>query len=126
MAVYAASYRAIGAWYFLVRDDRGQASRWFRSAIEIEPTYGWDVNEVPLNHPMRAAWETELGAADDEATAIPGYGLGPGTWYLDGRKWTAGGATMDRPHLLQGVDDGGVTRTWLVDGNRFPVEAPSI
>ncbi len=120
---YAVTFRLIGAGSWLLRDDATGAGRWFRSAMELDPRYDWDVTEIPLNHPMRRAWETERPAANDVPEPVDGMDLAAGAWKLDGRAITRPGATPSRPHLLQVVDANGAVRGWMVYGNAFPTEA---
>lgn len=120
---YAATYRLIGAGSWLLRDDGVGAGRWFRAAVELDPRYDWDVGEIPLNHPMRRAWETERPSANDVPEPVAGMALTEGSWTLDGRALSQPAATPARPHLLQQTEASGAVHTWLVYGNKFPPDA---
>jgi hypothetical protein len=122
--VFASAYRYIGAYYFLVGNDPAKASRWFRTALEIDPTYAWDANELDLGHPMRAAFEQERGSADTTPVAIAGKVINKpagSTITIDGRPLTEASATADRPHVIQQIgSDRSVRGSWLIDGNAIP------
>lgn len=122
---YASVYRTVGAAAWLVDGDEAEARRWFRVALEVDPRYDWDAGEVPLNHPMRLAWD-ELKA---QPAVVPTLAdppvLGEGAWTLDGRNLSRPAATPDRPHLLQ-REMGGAVRTWRMDGATFPADALAI
>lgn len=124
--VIATAFRFVGAAQFYQGEQR-EARRWFRTAIELAPTYDFDVSEVPLGSPLRALFESVKGSAGTDAVAVPGKELqapaGAELW-LDGRKLKRPEATLERPHLLQVVatSDGTIRTAHLVDGNAFPEE----
>ncbi len=120
---YASTYRLVGAASWLLRDDATGAARWFRAAMELDPRYDWDISEIPLNHPMRRAWDTERPAANDVPEPVSGMALTPGAWTVDGRPVSQPAATAARPHLVQVVDADGAVRSWMIYGNAFPAEA---
>ena len=74
--LYASAYRYIGAVHFLVDNDVPGARRWFRSSLELEPTYQWDAQELDLGNPLRQAWEAER----------PNWRRPRGSWSR-GRSW---------------------------------------
>lgn len=121
---YASAYRYIGVAKFRCGDE-ANARRWFRVALELEPTFNWDVDEMDFADPMRALFEEERAKASLPPTARPGQGLVQtegAQWYIDGRTLNAPEATSDRPHLLQQVNtaDQTVLQSFLIDGYGFP------
>lgn len=123
--VYATAYRIIGAGHFLGGDEE-EARRWFRTALELDPLFQWDIGELSSQHPLRVAFED----ARFVAQAVPepvGEGLvlvpPEGTWLaLDGREMLAPEATVDRPHVLMVVDRASseVREAVLIESNEIP------
>lgn len=125
--LYASAYRYIGAVHFLVDNDVAGAKRWFRSSLELEPTYQWDAQELDLGNPLRQAWEAERPNAQAEGALVEGKELvipSGSAMLLDGRSLVEARATVDRPHLLQSavVNSRHADGTWLFEGNAFPEE----
>ncbi|NOY26095.1 MAG: hypothetical protein GXP62_09505 [Oligoflexia bacterium] len=124
VAAMASAYRFLGAWRYLT-GDKDTGTRWFRTAIELDPSYVWDVNDLPLSHPLRAAYEGEIAMAGQPPVVIDDMVLDPppGTELLvDGRPLHEPALTMGRPHLLQLVEAGSqdVREAWMIDGNAVP------
>lgn len=124
---YASAYRYLGVAHYRSGDEAG-ARRWFRTALELESTYNWDVDEMDFADPLRAIFEVERGVAGVAAVPVQGQALATvegSQWLLDGRLLTIPSATPDRPHLLQQVStaDQRVQAAFLIDGNTFPAEA---
>jgi hypothetical protein len=122
--VLARAYRAISLHLFL-KGDINDSRRWMRTALELDSSYEWDVREVSLDHPIRAAFNDEREQADVEPTPIEGREISvpPGMRItLDGRALTSAAATVDRPHLLQVMttQDGAITAVHLIEGNAIP------
>jgi hypothetical protein len=121
--VHASAYRYVGAYEFL-NGDKAQAARWFRLALELDPGFQWDVNELAMDNPMRAAFDQERSAAGASPVAIEGKELvapAGSKLLLDGRALDEAAATTDRPHLLQVVgNDNTVRQVFLIDGNAIP------
>ena len=121
--VWASAYRHLGAYYYMVGDFE-QSQRWFKTAIELEPSYEWDIAELTLDHPLRRAFDAQRGAATEAVVALEGRALAPpsgGTLKLDGRPLTEPAATLDRPHLLMVVgEDRQVRQVLLIEGNAIP------
>lgn len=112
-------YRGIAGGYYL-GGQREVAEGWFKTAIELDPTYRYGIEDLPGDHPLRAAYAAMLRVDRADPTEVSGKILADGgTWYLDGRKLKAPKATAGQPHLLQRDLDGDV-QTWLIDGNAFP------
>lgn len=124
--VFASAYRYIGAWHFLVNNDADKARRWFRSALEIDPTYAWDASELDLGHPLRDVFEQERQSANATPERIPGKVINKpagSTITIDGRPLADAAATVDRPHVIQQVgSDRGVRGSWLIEGNAIPAQ----
>jgi hypothetical protein len=115
--IAARSYRAVGAGLYS-KGDPGGAERWFRTALELEPTWEYGVQDVPEGHPLRNDFDALKVQMGSEPVALEGKTFGPGTHYLDGRKITAPRARMERFHVYQ-VDGSGVVSA-VIDGNAFP------
>lgn len=123
--ILAHAYRIVGAKAVL--DGRGdQARLWFRVALELEPSFQWDVAEFSTEGPdalVLEAFERERGV-EVEPAPIAGRALSldPGSVLLvDGREARDAAATLDRYHLLQLVDtDGAIRSAWIIQGNAFP------
>lgn len=112
-------YRALGGGYY-VGGDTKTGERWFRTAIEIDETFRYGVEDLPADHPLRPAYASLLQAKESDPVPTAGKVFGPpGTWSLDGRRITTPAARPDRPHLLQREHEGTV-ETWLLDGATFP------
>jgi len=122
----ASAARDIGVAHFRAGDEAG-GKRWLRTALELDSTYSFDVDEMDFSDPLRTVYDEQRSAAGVAPTALQGKGLETpdGTaWYLDGRPLSAPSATLDRPHLLQRVStaDNKVLAAWIIDGNSFPAE----
>lgn len=122
--VFASAYRYIGAYKYLQNDMAG-ARRWFRTALELDPSYNWDANEVELDSPIRAIFEEERASTAIEPVKVEGKILAQpagSTFAMDGRPLTAAAATPDRPHVLQQIAtaDRSVRGTWVIEGNAIP------
>lgn len=120
--VFASLYRYLGTAAVLAGNN-DEARRYFRSSLEIEPSYAWDVAELDQDSPIRTVFEEERGRAEDEPRLVSGAALAEGSWMLDGHSLSQPLATTDRPHVLQKVDGKTVLGTWVIDGNSFPPEA---
>ncbi len=122
--VFASAYRYVGAYHYLQKEN-DKARQWFRSALELDPTYNWDAQEMELDNPMRQVFEEERARAPIPPTEIPGKVLAQpagSTLALDGRPLDKAAATADRPHVLQQVatSDRSVRGTWVIEGNAIP------
>ncbi|MSP56190.1 MAG: hypothetical protein EXR69_11400, partial [Myxococcales bacterium] len=133
--LFASAYRYLGAVHYMVDKDPDAARRWFRSSLELDPTYQWDVQELDLGDPVRAAFESERSSAPVAGEGAPGKDLdipSGSAFLLDGRPLVEPRASPDRPHVLQVAVVGSrrADRTWLIDGMVFPEEvlrtAPAI
>lgn len=116
--VFAAIYRYVGAWYWIIPGNSSVAERWFRASLELDPDYAWDVEELDPQSSMRDAWDAQRAALSTEPVVVSGKELATGV-LVDGRPWTATGTSPGRPHVVQRVE-GGVVTTWKVDGPLLP------
>lgn len=123
-ARFAAAYRYLGVWTWILRGDEAAAARWFRVSLELEPDHAWSEEELVAGHPILAAWDAEKAALTTDPVALSGKRLAGGEaadWRLDGRELPLPEATAGRPHVLQRVDTT-PARSWVLDGYRFPPE----
>jgi hypothetical protein len=123
-AAYATVYRYLGALAFLGGDE-ATARGWFRTALELDAIFEWDITELPVGHPLRALFEAERAVAEAPTVAAVGQVLAPPTGtvlFLDGRPLREPRATADRPHLVQVVVEGGrsVQAVYRMEGADFP------
>jgi len=119
LAFLARIYRVLGGAFY-VGGDTKTGERWFRTAIEIDGTFRYGVEDLPADHVLRAAYASLVQAKEPEPVAVAGKAFGSdGTWMLDGRRIDGPAARPERPHLLQREHSGGV-QTWLFDGANFP------
>jgi len=121
--VHALAYRYIGAHLALAGDVDG-AKLWFRTAMELDPTFQWDIDEVPQGSVVWNTYEEEASTFDAERVFVPGRSLSlkdGDVLLLDGRVTTMPAARPSRYHVVQVVGaDGAVKRSWLVEGAAFP------
>lgn len=124
-AVLASVYRYIGIYRYRAGNEL-DARRYFRIALELEPTYEFDINEMDFVDPIRAVFTAERDAAfaDKVPSGSGSFSLPAGSSVLlDGRPVMKAEATLDRPHLVQVVGaDQSVQKAFLIDGNQFPAE----
>jgi hypothetical protein len=123
--IIGSAYRYIGlSAYFGGRE--AEARGWFRSALELDSTFDWDVSEVSVDDPIRPVFEEErINASTEKVSVGAGVRLKilPGTRISsDGRPLTKPALTLDRPHLLQLINsvDNTVISVFLIDGNAIP------
>ncbi len=121
--VFSTAFRYVGVHYYF-RNDEPAARRWFRSSLELNPTYEWDATDLELGHPIRTMFEEERGEATVEPSPIEGKVLqevAGASWFLDGRPLSEAAATAERYHVVQKVaKDRSVRTTWLAYGNDLP------
>lgn len=124
--IFASAYRYIGTYHYLIRKDEAVARRWFRTALEIDPTHTWDATELELEHPLRKLYDDERMAATSAPVPLEGkvVNLPAGSrLIIDGRSLELAGATLDRPHLVQQVgSDRAIRGTFLIEGNAIPAQ----
>lgn len=124
-AVFASAYRYMGIYRYRGGNE-AEARRYFRVALELEPTYEFDINEMDFVDPIRTAFTEERNAAFADKVPMAGVSFSVpagASVLLDGRPVTKAEATLDRPHLVQIVGaDQVVQQAFLIDGNQFPAE----
>lgn len=114
-------YRGLAGGFY-VGGDTETAESWYRTALELDRTYRYGLEDLPSDHPLRAVYASLVQAAEEDPIATSGKAFGPaGDWFLDGRRVDGPSARPGRPHLLQLETDSQV-RTWLLDGEIFPNE----
>jgi len=115
-------YRGLAGGYY-VGGDRKTAESWYRTALEIDRTFRYGVEDLPGDHPLRMVYASMLQADEEDPIPVTGKAFQDGgEWFLDGRRLEAPTARPGRPHVLQ-RDYQGDVQTWLIDGNGFPAEA---
>jgi hypothetical protein len=122
--VFASAYRYIGTYYYF-QEDVPTAERWLRTALEIDPGFSWDINELNEEHPLRGVMATARNDAQQAPVAVLGMELktpSGSTLFIDGRKLTQPAVTTNRPHLLQVVADSdkSIRQVMIIDGNAIP------
>lgn len=122
--VFATAYRYIGTYHYLTKDNDG-ARKWFRSSLELNPTYEWDAQELEEDNPMRAVFEEERAHAHADSVKIEGKIIAQpagSSLTIDGKPLVDAAASPDRPHVIQqiGTGDRAVRGTFIVEGNNFP------
>jgi hypothetical protein len=122
--VFASAYRYLGAYAFL-QGEHDRARRWFRTAMELDPTYQWDVQELEPENPMRQLFEEERDRAADPPEMLAGKVVNQpsgSSLTIDGRPFLSAGATVGRPHIIQQIatSDRSVRGTFVIDGNAIP------
>jgi len=123
--VLANVYRYMGLHAYF-KADEAQARSWFRSALELDSTYDWDVAELPIDDPLRPIFEEERSRAGTEKVAVSetaALNVADGKRVsVDGRMLSKPALTLDRPHLVQLIDNSTntVESVWLIEGNALP------
>ena len=121
--VFASVYRYIGAYYYL-NQDIPSATRWFLTALELDPTFEWDINDLGSGHPLRTTFDAQRSPATLDPEPIAGKTLNipaGAELYLDGRPLTETAITSARPHLFQVIAaDGAVRQSFIIEGNAIP------
>jgi len=120
----ASVYRFIGLRHALGKDDK-TAGRYFRSALELDPSFEWGVDDFPINHPIRVLFEAQREGALSAPVALEGKSFTPpegAVVWLDGKEPANVEATLERPHLVQVVSGGDVQASHLIDGVGFPAD----
>lgn len=121
--VYATAYRLLGALYHL-EGDVEQSEAWFRTALELDPGFAWDVRDFDVGHPIRISFEGLSSGLDTTPVRVEGKKVRQpktGRLLIDGRPLMEPEATLGRPHMVQQISgDNKVIETWVFDGNSFP------
>ncbi len=111
--------RAVAAGLYAGGDvERGTS--WFKTAVEIEPTFEYGLEDMAADHPARSTY-MDLRDGGSGGDPVKLERELKGTVYLDGRKMSSAKARAERLHLLQ-VDDSGV-QSFIINGSEYPEEA---
>jgi hypothetical protein len=103
-----------------------EARGWFRSSLELDSTYDWDVSEIGIDDPIRAVFDEERAAASTEKVPMEGgvqlKAFTDARLTADGRALSKPSLTVGRPHLVQLISttSGSAMNIWLIDGNVLP------
>jgi hypothetical protein len=111
-------YRGIGAGLYVVGDE-AVADRWLRTALELDPTFQFGVEELSSDHPLRGHLE-DLRRETADPVPVDGMAFAASPVFLDGREIKRPEARLDRFHLLQLDPASGDLRSEVIDGNDFP------
>jgi len=114
------------ATYHFLSGREQDARAWYRTALELDPSFEWDINDLPIDNPIRRVFDEERGGAVVEAVRIKGQVLqAPEGAYLllDGRKMRRAEATESRPHLIQVILNGDVSASYLIEAT--PSQRPT-
>ena len=123
--VLSSVYRYMGLHAYF-RGDEAQARSWFRSALELDSTFDWDVSELPIDDPLRPIFEEERSRSGTEKVAVSDtarLNVAEGEAADGGRADDhPAGPHYDRPHLVQLIDGAtnSVESVWLIEGNALP------
>jgi len=123
--ILANIYRYAGL-YAHFENDKDQARRWFRSALELDSSYDWDVSEVASDDPIRVTFEdvrTKLDLVPQAVAEGRDLNVPEGSRVMvDGRVLRNAALTPDRPHLVQVIDiaTNNVSDVWLIQGTDLP------
>lgn len=123
--ILASLYRYSGL-YSHFAGEQEQAQRWFRSSLELDSSYTWDISEVAGDDPIRMLFEEVRSSLDTEPQPVAEgreLKVPTGTRVMaDGRVLRTAALTLDRPHLVQVVDvaTNNVIDVWLIQGNELP------
>lgn len=118
--ISARTYRAVGAG-FLAGGDEASADKWLRTALEIDPTWEYGLQDVPEGHPLRPHFEELRREPATDPVAVENKVFGEGEYYLNGRKISRPQARTDRYHVFQAKT--AVLATEVIEGNAFPESA---
>ena len=115
------AYRAIGGGLYVGGNLR-RGLDWFSTAIVIDPTFGYGLEDLPSNHPVLNVYAEAQRLGNDEPVKSEGKVLAPGTHYLDGKKISSPTAVPGIPHIYQWKSDSGI-QAYLITGTDFPMDA---
>lgn len=123
-AVHARAYRYMGALAF-IEGNSEEAVAWFRTSLEIDSAFQWDIQDFDAAHPVRQLFEAQRGVTskptpmeEAEFVAMVNERI-----LVDGREARKPIASPDRNHIVQKLGpDGKVKHSWRIQGNQFPVE----
>ena len=124
--VFATLYRGLGVYYHTVENPK-EGNRYFRTSLELEPSFSWGTEEFLQSDPIHQAFEQQRVIASVEEEFVPHriFSIPENTaLYLDGRPLRWPTATPERPHVLLLVDANTkeVQGRYLLNGNEFREE----
>jgi hypothetical protein len=118
--IAARAYRAVGAGLY-AGGEVDQAKMWFATALELEPTWTYGLQDIPEGHPLRNDFEDmKRNMEGNDPAPVEGQIFVDGSHYLDGRKISQPRARLERFHVYQ-VDNGSIA-SHLIEGNAFPAD----
>jgi hypothetical protein len=118
----ASAFRFIGV-HHAIAGRPSEASGFFRTALELDPNFEWGVSALSKSPQILALFEQARAVAPSEPARLKQMVFTPppgAKVFIDGRAPRYVEATIDRPHLLQVVQDGKAIQTELIDGTSFP------
>ncbi len=114
------AYRAVAGGLYAGGNLR-RSSDWFATAIAIDPTFAYGMEDLPANHPVLNVYAEAQRLGNDDPVVMEGSPA-PGSHFLDGKKISSFKAIPGIPHLYQ-WNDAGTVKTYLITGSEFPKEA---
>ncbi len=121
--IAARAYRAVGAGIF-VEGATEEADKWLRTALEVDPTWTYGLQDIGENHPLRPHFEELKEEPVSEPVPLEGSSFVEGTFYLNGRKITKPRARLERFHVFQA--EGPPFSSAVIEGNGFPAAFVSV
>lgn len=112
------TYRGIGAGLY-VGGNLSRSKDWFASAISVDPTFEYGIQDLPAEHPVVSLFGEVKRVGLDPAVTVEGKAFVAGVHYLDGKKVSTPSAAPAMPHLYQKESDGSIS-SWLIEGEYFP------
>ncbi len=122
--VLTTAYRYVGLYHHKF-GAKERAQGFWRTELELDDTFEWDIAEVELGDPLRQAFEAARSDANAEPVAIEGKDLNVPAGsriVVDGSTLEEAALTPGRPHLLQVVaeSDNSVRQVMIIEGNAIP------
>lgn len=111
-------YRGVAAGKFLGGDE-ARGKEWFLTAMELDPTFEYGLEDIPADSPIRVAYRGLREEAETAPVQLEGRELVEGRHFLDGSLLGGPRATPNRPHVYQ-TDATGTFQSWVIQGNAFP------
>lgn len=122
--VLTTAYRYVGLYHYKF-GAKERAQGFWRTGLELNDTFEWDIAEVPVGDPLRADFETARADASADPVPVEGKDLNVPAGsriVVDGSTLEAAALTTGRPHLLQVVaeSDNSVRQVMVIEGNALP------
>lgn len=110
------TWRAVASAY--VVEDAARARKWLRTAVDVDASFQYGIDELPARHGLLIAWNEMRETSG--APPVAGQGVfAVGQHVLDGRKLEAPRARPDAVHLYQ-FNPGNNWQGAVIDGVAFP------